>query len=148
MKTVFTVIRPPQGRFDAAYADTFTEHARETNDQVEDETLEAGEHRGIFGAFDLELMFDAGWNGALEGVREIHKPFKIYDDCGHDHGDDPETPNSDVVDVDGIGLTCYSVYSICANCCAFGGDSQSEECASAHDHGPDKPICATAALWS
>jgi hypothetical protein len=50
--------------FEAAYAETFTQYARDENDRIEDETLEAGDHRGIFGTFDLELMFDAGWNAA------------------------------------------------------------------------------------
>ncbi len=32
---------------------------------ADDETLESGCHRGIFGTFDLEIMFDAGWRAAL-----------------------------------------------------------------------------------
>lgn len=84
----------------------------------------------------------------VQKLREIHKPFGIYDECDHDHGDGPgdESPSATVVDVDGIGLTCNLMYSICTNCCAFGGDLQSEECAGVHDHGPGKPICATAVL--
>jgi hypothetical protein len=81
----------------------------------------------------------------LKQVREIHKPFGIYDECDHDHAEGEEG----TIYVDDIGIVCDKpMYSICTNCCAFGGDSQSEECASAHDHGPGKPICATAALWS
>jgi hypothetical protein len=60
-----TANRPPQGAFDSAYEATFTQVARDENDRTEDETLEAGAHRGIFGTFDLELMFDAGWKAAL-----------------------------------------------------------------------------------
>lgn len=69
MKERFEDERPPRGQFEAAYEATFTQEARDENDRTEDETLEAGEHRGIFGTFDLELMFDAGWNAALRSER-------------------------------------------------------------------------------
>lgn len=88
----------------------------------------------------------------LESVAALHKPYKIYDECEHDHyeeyGDGPgpegEDPNG-VVDVDGIGLTCNHTYSICAACCT--DDGQTEYCAGGHDHGKDKPICPTMALF-
>lgn len=82
----------------------------------------------------------------FDELRALHKPYKIYDDCGHDHGDEPgdESPDATVVDVDGIGLTCNHVYSICTHCCT--DDGQTEYCASGHDHGKDKPICETSAI--
>lgn len=81
----------------------------------------------------------------IEAVKAIHKPFKVFDECDHDHGDEPadESPGATVVDVDGIGLTCNHMYSICTACCT--DDGQTEYCADGHDHGRGKPICPTTA---
>ena len=54
MKERLPAIRPPRGLFESAYEETFTQYARDENDRIEDETLETGDHRGIFGTFDLE----------------------------------------------------------------------------------------------
>jgi len=81
--------------------------------------------------------------GAREArVRAVHRPFAIYDHCGHDHN--PE--DAGVIDVDSVGLVCGygKVYDICASCCSDDGESQSEHCL-VHDHGLGHPICATIA---
>jgi hypothetical protein len=85
----------------------------------------------------------------LEGrVRAIHRPFNIYDDCGHKH----EIGEPGVEEIDDIGLTCDLEYKICVECCTVGANEgtgqlyQTEDCISFHDHGKDKPICRTIAV--
>jgi hypothetical protein len=75
----------------------------------------------------------------LDAVRDLHKPYGIYDECDHDH-DGKDGP--DVVLVEDIGFTCAKLYDICSACCEPHA-GQSLFCSEAHDHGPDKPICAT-----
>ncbi|WP_454232185.1 hypothetical protein [Mycolicibacterium fortuitum] len=77
---------------------------------------------------------------ALNKVREIHKPFKIYGEC--DCTDVEQGDEQTHVDVEEVGRTCNLLYQICQSCC-LDGDSQSEDCACGHDHGPGKPICPT-----
>lgn len=74
---------------------------------------------------------------AVRAVLDMHAPFRIYDECGHDHtrtetGFLPEG----VVEIDVVGLVCETgvEYVICAHCCAADGDGQTEECVSGHDH--------------
>lgn len=78
----------------------------------------------------------------LERIRDLHRPFAIYDACNHEHG---TTDEVGVVNIDDIGLTCAKMYDVCRRCCRC-DTSQSEECMAEHDHGPDKPICATSAI--
>lgn len=78
----------------------------------------------------------------LAALRDLHRPFGIYDECDHKH----EAVDGDVVDVDDIGLTCAKLYDVCRECCLGGNDSQTEECVEGHDHGPGKPICKTAEI--
>lgn len=83
-----------------------------------------------------EKMIDA-----VRAVLQIHVPQKIYDECEHEHGyDDPA-----LIDT-GDFTTCQDgyMYSICRACCTTGWDhEQTEDCASDHKHGPDRPICLT-----
>jgi hypothetical protein len=79
---------------------------------------------------------------ALAPLRELHKAFGVYgDDCDHelDTGDDKHRY------VEEFGWTCDYMYDICIECCTTSG-YQTEDCATYHDHGPGKPICATAKL--
>jgi hypothetical protein len=85
----------------------------------------------------------------LRAVREIHKPFGIYDVCGHEHTqaelDDPASP---VVEVDGVGLSCADgmLYRVCSACCLEPGWAegfQLEHCAARHRHTVDGPVCPT-----
>jgi hypothetical protein len=84
----------------------------------------------------------------LDAVRELHRPFKIYDGCGHEHewGDDGNPPDG-VQEVDEIGLVCDDgyQYSICWSCCTQGSGYQTEDCAG-HRHGKDVPQCPTIAI--
>lgn len=76
-------------------------------------------------------------------IRELHRPYAIYDECGHDHTlDDPQQPN--VVNVNDIGLTCAKMYDICRHCCCE-DIYQAERCLE-HNHGSGKPICETRAI--
>ena len=76
----------------------------------------------------------------LDAVRAIHKLWKVYGECDHDH---QELGEPGVFDVDEIGYTCAYEYDVCGACC--GMQFQSEECATNHVHGPGKPICPTIA---
>ena len=76
---------------------------------------------------------------AISRVRALHKPFGIYDECGHDHKQgDPGVVWT------GDDYSCTHLYDICTECCAPTYE-RTGECAEAHDHGPGKPICATIA---
>jgi hypothetical protein len=75
----------------------------------------------------------------IEKVRELHRPYGIYGECGHDH----EPEDEGVVLVEDIGYTCDKEYDVCSACCASEYSGQSEFCVDAHDHGPGKPICPT-----
>ena len=79
----------------------------------------------------------------FEDLRALHSPYKIYDECGHDHHEG----DIEAVYIEEIGMVCGDgfQYEICRECCMNGGDFQSEECQD-HDHGKDKPICATVAI--
>lgn len=79
----------------------------------------------------------------IAAVLDIHRPWKIYDDCGHRH-QDPDEPG--VIDVEDVGYTCAAglMYSICRSCCTS-GEYQTEDCATYHAHGEDQSICETVA---
>ena len=88
-------------------------------------------------------------------VKELHRPYDIYEPCDHGHdSDDTGVYEEGVVDVEGVGLTCAKIYDICAHCCVEFGytpadyldGGQTEECADGHKHGPGVPICKTAAI--
>lgn len=86
---------------------------------------------------------------ALDRVRELHRPFRIYDECGHQHAlNDDGNPPDGVVEIEEVGLTCADglMYSICWTCCTDGYlGYQREDCLN-HAHGRGIPICDTAAL--
>ena len=76
-------------------------------------------------------------------ILKLHSPFKIFEECGHDHSED-ESPVA--YEVDDVGMVCEDgyQYSVCVQCCTD-GDFMTEECMN-HDHGKDIPICETVAL--
>ena len=85
----------------------------------------------------------AAAEAAIARVRSLHKPFRLYDECGHDHEyNEPGTRYIEELS----NVTCEDgfLYEICDECCAHRGE-QSKECLDDHDHGPGKPICATIA---
>lgn len=79
----------------------------------------------------------------LDRIRDLHKPFYIYDECGHKHQEGDEG----VTDVDDVGLVCKDglIYAVCSACCLEYG-RQTETCAGGHKHGTFEPICATAEI--
>jgi hypothetical protein len=84
----------------------------------------------------------------LDAVRELHRPFKIYDECGHNHHiDDGRRIYHGVIDIDEIGRTCDDgyQYAICWSCCTQRSGYQTEDC-TGHHHGPDVPQCPTIAI--
>ena len=75
-------------------------------------------------------------------VRDLHKPFRIYEECDHDeHGDDIV-----LIECEDF-TTCAAgyMYSVCTECCCSGMAQQTEECAGWHEHDDSKPLCATLA---
>lgn len=82
----------------------------------------------------------------VEAVRhalELHKPLKIYGECGHEH----EYGDPGTVDVENVGLTCQDGFetTICLECCAL-GMAQTEECASNHPYASGQP-CWPCPTW-
>jgi hypothetical protein len=72
---------------------------------------------------------------AVTSVLELHRPFRIYDECGHKHtAEDVEAGRA--IDVTDVGYTCSEglMYVICRECCAD-DRYQTEDCATNHDHG-------------
>ena len=51
---------------------------------------------------------------SVQHVLELHIPFKIYEECGHEH----EEGEVGVVEVDDVGLTCEKglLYTVCREC--------------------------------
>ena len=87
----------------------------------------------------------------IEAVREIHAPWGIYSECGHDHTEaELEDEASPVKEVDLVGLVCDEglMYRVCRSCCVEPGWSegfQTETCATKHTHTQDGPVCPTVA---
>jgi hypothetical protein len=80
---------------------------------------------------------------AIARVRALHKPFRLYDECGHDH-EYGEAGTQYIEDLANVTCEDGFLYEICYECCTQHRGEQSEECLD-HDHGPGKPICATVA---
>lgn len=72
---------------------------------------------------------------AIEAVLDLHKPFTVWDDCGHahDYNEDWTVPEG-LTDVNDVGLVCEDgvSYVICRHCCCGDSDYQDESCVSAH----------------
>jgi hypothetical protein len=83
-------------------------------------------------------------SAAIRAVLDIHKPYYIYEPCGHQHEltEDLQIPPG-VRNVDDVGLVCDDglLYTICFHCCA-GDHSQTERCVSEHQHEEHAP-CPT-----
>ena len=79
-------------------------------------------------------------------ILKLHAPFKIYDDCGHKHTNH-DLDSGLAIEVEECGLVCEDgyQYSVCYHCCTDDTGDMTEWCMD-HDHGKDKPICATVAL--
>jgi hypothetical protein len=80
---------------------------------------------------------------AIARIRELHRPWKVYGECGHEH-----TDGDGSFEIDDVGLTCGLgyMYSVCELCCLHGdGESeQTEDCWAAHNHTKDDTAyCAT-----
>ena len=81
-------------------------------------------------------------NATIARVAAIHRPYGIYEECGHDH--EPDEPG--VTEVDDVGLVCAEgkLYDICGSCCAHDFEGgQNLECAENHVHAKGEAICDT-----
>lgn len=90
----------------------------------------------------------------LAEVAALHRPWRIYDECGHDHTDEDYEAGR-CIEVSEIGYVCDDglMYVICRECCCdYDGFNywQTESCANGHnlDHtkivGPS--LCPTSAI--
>ena len=68
---------------------------------------------------------------AVERVRVLHVPFRIYGEC---ECEDTTTPGH--VDIEEVGITCNLLYTACRECCTSGAvyRYQTEDCDAGHDH--------------
>lgn len=82
----------------------------------------------------------------VSDLKDLHRPFPIYDECGHTHTQEEYKANDSIVYIDYIGYTCNVIYHICSECCCEGTDREQSEGCLAHDHGPNIPICKTREL--
>lgn len=80
----------------------------------------------------------------VEALLDLHQPFKVHGDCGHDHGSGQDGVTERF---DGL-LVCDAAdtTTVCIHCCTadFG---QTDACASSHEHdssGPCKTVRAIA----
>lgn len=98
-----------------------------------------------------ELMARLPELKAAELIREIHTPWGIYTECGHEHTEaELEDEKSDVREVDLVGLVCDEglLYRVCRACCVEPGMTegyQTEDCVGTHTHSPEGPVCPTTA---
>lgn len=69
----------------------------------------------------------------VQAVRALHRPFRIYDECGHEHTDE-DVDQGRAVSIDEVGYTCADgyLYTICRWCCTDGSEYQTETCATNH----------------
>lgn len=83
---------------------------------------------------------------AVQRVEAIHVPAAIYGTCDCDNSLwEHDYPPPGHIEVEDIGWTCNKLHDVCGECCMTDGTWNTEECADMHDHGHDKPICATVA---
>lgn len=79
----------------------------------------------------------------VQGLRNLHVPYGIYTECGHEHTDRDEF----ALYIEGVGWTCDVglVEVICQHCCV-GEHAQAAVCTDQHEHKPDRAVCPTMAL--
>ena len=55
----------------------------------------------------------------VAAVKALHRPFGIYDECGHEH----EEGQAGVLDIPEVGLTCEAglLYTVCRECHTYDG---------------------------
>lgn len=85
----------------------------------------------------------------LGKLETLHAPFKIYDECDHEHTDE-DVAAGRAFAVPKVGYTCKLIYVCCRSCCCTNDGVQDwpiEDCAIYHKHtrNPDYR-CPTAAL--
>lgn len=78
----------------------------------------------------------------VAAVRGLHRPFGVYEPCGHEDEDDCTDP---IQLSDGTWTCGPLLYAICESCCLDPGDQRTEDCEENHEHGPGQPHCWTIA---
>lgn len=80
----------------------------------------------------------------VQGLRALHRPYGVYDQCEHQH----EETDEEALYIDGVGWTCDEalLMTICAHCCVVPQYGQSEDCATDHIHLPGYALCPTMAI--
>jgi hypothetical protein len=69
---------------------------------------------------------------AVEAALALHRPFRIYEPCDHDHDQDDIDAGRATETADFVSCDEMYLYSICASCCRV-NLGQSETCADAHE---------------
>lgn len=92
-----------------------------------------------------------GLSDTIRTVLDVHRPLRIYDDCGHqphEYAEDGSVP-AGMVEIEGVGLVCEEGYqfSICSECCTGMDGYQSQHCESEHDHLGVQVAMATNGRW-
>ena len=79
----------------------------------------------------------------VEAVRDVHRPYPVYELCGHDEDDDECV---DPVELDDGTWTCGPLVAVvCSACCIDSRGWPTDECEEDHEHGRDLPLCPTLA---
>lgn len=110
-------------------------------ENIRDWLMTAAGHR----SFGNDEMYENSENAeeALRAVVGLHAEFRIFDECGHEHGEEDVKAGS-AFNVSEVGYICEGGYrySICRECCRD-GDYQTEDCATYHRHTAEGPQCPT-----
>lgn len=79
----------------------------------------------------------------IDAALHLHRDFKIYDECGHNHTD-VDVVSGVAFEMPEVGYVCEQgvQYVVCRACCTEDG-YQTEQCVSTHTHGAGDPSCAT-----
>ena len=79
---------------------------------------------------------------AVEAVRDVHRPYPVYELCGHELGD----AECDPIQLDDGTWTCGPLVAVvCSACCIDSRGWPTDECEEDHEHGRDLPLCPTLA---
>mgnify|MGYP001241604463 CR=1 FL=1 len=82
----------------------------------------------------------------VEAVRDVHRPYPVYELCGHDEDDDECV---DPVELDDGTWTCGPLVAVvCSACCIDSRGWPTDECEEDHEHGDNLPLCPTIAALS
>lgn len=91
----------------------------------------------------LATVHDISRARLIQGLKNLHVPYDVYTDCGHQHSD----RDDQALFIEGLGWTCVDglVETVCQHCCVS-ETAQAQVCVDKHDHKPDRALCPTMAI--